>query len=365
MLSSRIVAGTLRNKGARMKAIGTAAVAAVAGGVAISVYLVPGLFSGLGSLARGGKGEPIPIEQTGLESLRGKVVLITGPNTGLGLETVRRLAPARPRLVFACRPGAPKEKLAEFESSVLATFDVDLADTRSIRSFVPRYKAAGLPPVDVLILNAGVISGRGETTAQGVELTVGVNYLGSWLFTNELLGSGLFPSKSDAGWVPRVIAIASEGHRLARKIDPTRILKPMFFAETYGWSKALLLSFMNELQRRLKGRAVCFAVCPGVMNTGLADQLPAIGRISVAMCKGTMARKPSDVAKEVAALAACQPPATFLAGDTSRCTYFNSGRADTPREDTIDKSIGERLWQSTSDLVRRIESGNGPLAASL
>jgi len=334
-----------------------AALTAVAGG-AYAFAMVPGLVSGLRSLGRGGTGAPIdPNPDTSV--LRGRVCMITGPTSGLGLETARLLAGVGARLVLACHPAAPRDKIGAL-SNVAAVIDLDLADLASVRQFCAKYRATGLPAIDVLILNAGVITGHGERTKQGMEMTVGVNYLGHAVLTMELVANKLFgcgKSKGKDGWTPRLIATASEGHRFCPPLVARDFgTREFHYATAYGYSKLLLLSFVYELQRRLGSENVlCTALCPGVMRTKLAETLPLAGYLALVAVRSTMARDPADVAKEVFHLAASPEPTA--AASWSGARYFSSGRQDTPRKDATDPVIGAQLWTQTERVIARIERG--------
>src|SRR5712691_7932475 len=138
----------------------------------------------------------------------GKLVVVTGANSGTGREAARRLAGAGAHVVMAVRTvakgeGARDEILAENPGGTLEVRRVDLADLASVREFADGLVAAGRP-VDILINNAGVMAPPTRmTTADGFELQFGSNYLGPFALTVRLLPLVL------AAPAPRVVTMSS------------------------------------------------------------------------------------------------------------------------------------------------------------
>jgi NAD(P)-dependent dehydrogenase (short-subunit alcohol dehydrogenase family) len=180
----------------------------------------------------------------------GRSFVVTGANSGLGLEAARMLAQHGARVVMTARDrakgdaalarvraGAPK---ADVELRLL-----DLADLDSVRAF-----AAGLRddevPVDVLVNNAGVMMTPQRTTKQGFELQFGTNHLGHFALTGLLLG----PLK--AGNDPRVVTVSSTLHKQG-SIDFGDLMRTKGYTPTgaYAQSKFANILFGLELQRRL------------------------------------------------------------------------------------------------------------------
>src|ERR1700683_4430847 len=138
----------------------------------------------------------------------GKLIVVTGANSGTGKEATQRLAAAGAHVVMAVRTvtkgsQAVHELLALYPGSRLEVRRVDLADLASVREFADGLIAAGRP-VDVLINNAGVMAPPHRmTTADGFELQFGSNYLGPFALTVRLLPLVL------AAAAPRVGAMSS------------------------------------------------------------------------------------------------------------------------------------------------------------
>lgn len=120
----------------------------------------------------------------------GKCFLVTGANSGIGLETARVLAKRGARVLLACRDKAKAEAAmasirADAPKANLAFLPLDQADLESIRAAAAL--AAKEPRIDALINNAGVTVPTRQTTRQGFELQFGVNHLGSFALTALML----------------------------------------------------------------------------------------------------------------------------------------------------------------------------------
>src|SRR5262245_22811805 len=118
--------------------------------------------------------------------MQGKTVLITGGNAGIGKETARAIRHRGARVIVACR-NVEKGKRAAIEiGGEVDVMPLDLASFASIRSFAAAFLAK-YDRLDVFIANAGLMVGERRETAEGFEMTFGVNHLGHFLLTELLL----------------------------------------------------------------------------------------------------------------------------------------------------------------------------------
>jgi NAD(P)-dependent dehydrogenase (short-subunit alcohol dehydrogenase family) len=176
----------------------------------------------------------------------GRVAVVTGANSGLGLATARELAGAGARVVLACRSAEKGERAAAQIASAVPGADVsvatlDLADLDSVRAF-----AAGAPEqLDLLINNAGVMAAPRRLTKDGFESQFATNHLGPFALTGLLLGRLL------AAPTPRVVTVSSTMHRGGKiEFDDLQGERKYSRWGAYSQSKLANLMFCFELQRR-------------------------------------------------------------------------------------------------------------------
>jgi NAD(P)-dependent dehydrogenase (short-subunit alcohol dehydrogenase family) len=198
-----------------------------------------------------------------MPDLSGRRMIVTGGNSGIGLETVRALCRHGAEVVLAARdPGRGEAALRTLAAEGLKPrfAALDLSSLASIRRF-----AAGIESVDVLINNAGVMGmPRRMLTEDGFERQFGTNHLGHFALTGLLLPTLL------RGTDPRVVTVASIAHRRARidfdNLQGERRYVPM---AAYAVTKLANLLFAQELRRRAAGRLDSIAVHPGVSFTSI------------------------------------------------------------------------------------------------
>lgn len=206
--------------------------------------------------------------------LEGKVVLVTGATSGLGLEASRALAAHGAEVVLSGRdPEKLDEALDALRSQVSGTRVsaqlMDLASLADIRSAAAQVRA-GHERIDLLINNAGVMACPFSRTDDGFEMQFGTNHLGHFLFTNLLLDPLL------AAPNPRIVCLSSAGHRESPILwdDPNFEHTEYFNWTAYGQSKTANALFALELDRRFAPDGLhAFSVHPGVIPTPLARHL--------------------------------------------------------------------------------------------
>jgi NAD(P)-dependent dehydrogenase (short-subunit alcohol dehydrogenase family) len=200
--------------------------------------------------------------------MTGKVVAITGANTGIGLATARALARQGATILACGRDGA---KLEEAATSIRATtptarvetFVADLASIAQVRGLAAAI-ADRTERLDVLINNAGVGVDRRIETEDGLELTFAVNVMAPFVLTRELLP--LLKSSAPA----RVLTVSSANHASAKALDLGDLQSQGAYRWTDVYARAKLASILvsNEFARRLDGSGVTSnALHPGVIGT--------------------------------------------------------------------------------------------------
>lgn len=274
--------------------------------------------------------------------LSGRVALVTGANTGIGLVTARELAARGVRVFMACRSAQRAQAaLAQIRSSSrhaqVELLPLDLGDFASIRQCARMFLARGLP-LHLLINNAG-LGGQCGFTGSGFELAFGVNHVGHFLLTRLLL------ERIQASGAARIVTVASRAHYRARGIDWDAVRRP-----TPGWSgmaqyctsKLANVLFSAELGRRLAGTGVTtYAVHPGVVASDFWRKVPSPLNTLI---------KLAMISTEEGALTTlhCASSAQ-LAAESGR--YYDKCRARAPARLARDPTLAAELWQRSEAWV--------------
>jgi NAD(P)-dependent dehydrogenase (short-subunit alcohol dehydrogenase family) len=198
----------------------------------------------------------------------GRVAIVTGANSGLGMVTARELARAGARVVLACRSvdkgeGAAAQIVSAVPDAKVVAAVLDLADLASVRAF-----AAGAPDrIDLLINNAGLMAAPRRLTRDGFESQFATNHLGHFALTGLVLGRLL------AAPAPRVVTVSSALHRTGTiSFDDLQGERKYKRWGAYGQSKLANLMFCFELQRRAVAAGAALlsmAAHPGYAATNL------------------------------------------------------------------------------------------------
>lgn len=203
-------------------------------------------------------------------NMTGKIVIVTGANSGIGKATARQLADLGATVVLACRCKERAEAaLCELNCVEGRCFDLlplDLADLDSVRAFAMAF-AAKYDHLDALINNAGILGRRRAETKQGFEMSFGVNYLGAFLLTMLLLP---LLEKSEQG---RIVMMTSVAHAWGTvRFDDFNYTRGYNRFAAYGHSKLCNLLFTRALAQKLRARGsrvTINAVHPGIVATDI------------------------------------------------------------------------------------------------
>ena len=276
-----------------------------------------------------------------IPSQSGRSFVITGANSGIGLEAARALGAAGAHVVVACRDTSKGEHAVAELDGDFAVRRLDLADLASVRAFADALGG----DVDVLINNAGVMAVPRSRTADGFEMQLGTNHLGHFALTGLLLDRIR----------ERVVTIASGAHRLGR-INFGDLQSERHYQRwmAYGQSKLANLLFMMELQRRLAAagsplRSV--AAHPGYAATGLQhhtesiqDQMMSLGNRVFAQSAAMGALPTLYAATEDVPGAAYVGPDGLLEQRGHPHLVDMSGAAK-------DEDAARRLWEVSEELT--------------
>jgi len=201
--------------------------------------------------------------------LSGRVAIVTGGYSGIGLETTRALAEKGAKVIVAGRSmQKAKENLADIKGSVeVAT--MDLSDLKSVSSFANKILTE-IDRVDLLINNAGFMACPETRIGSNWESQFGVNHIGHFALTKSLMP--LIVKTPNA----RVVCLSSTAHKLTdiQWDDINFDSNPYHKWKAYGQSKTANALFANALSRRLKGSGgLAFAAHPGGIFTPLQRHL--------------------------------------------------------------------------------------------
>ncbi len=225
------------------------------------------------------KNTPLPFRESDLTPQAGKIILITGANTGIGFETARALAAKGARILLGCRSQARAEQARArirdlHPEADVAIVQLDLADLSSVRDAAQKIQQE--PQLDVIINNAGLLAPPRQTTKDGFEKQFGVNHLGHFALTGLLLNKIKRRRKTRKA---RIVTVSSMIHRLgAIDYDNIHAEKNYNPFQRYAMSKLANILFAYELQRRLAAcgsQAISVACHPGAVGTDLLRHLPA------------------------------------------------------------------------------------------
>jgi NAD(P)-dependent dehydrogenase (short-subunit alcohol dehydrogenase family) len=281
--------------------------------------------------------------------LHGRVAVVTGANSGLGLITATELARAGAHVILAVRNTVAGKEAARTIRGDVEVRELDLASLASVRAF-----AGTLPALDLLINNAGaVLLGPRRETADGFELHLGTNMLGHFALT------GLLLDALAASPAARVVNLSSITHKRARlDFDDLMYRRDYRASRAYGASKLACTVFGLELDRRLRaaGSPITAVLAhPGITRTNLTprawEHRGRLGRFLAAAA--LVATQPVERGAQPQLHAALDPgvsggeffgPAGFLEM-RGRVTGVRPSRV------AADPAVGRRLWAVAQDLT--------------
>ena len=232
-----------------------------------------------------------------IPDLTGKVIIVTGANSGIGYEAAKEFARKGAQTILACRSmekgcAALDQILSEIPDAPTEVMRLDLASQASICAFIDDFKAK-YTRLDVLLNNAGIMMVPYGKTEDGFERQFGTNHLGHFALTGMLID--VLRNTPSA----RIVNVSSTGHRMG-VMDFDNLMFENGDGYTpssaYGRSKLANLLFTYELQRRFDASGadiIATAAHPGMSNTNLGNHLlnnwflKIIGRIALRLAQSS------------------------------------------------------------------------------
>ena len=281
-------------------------------------------------------------------TLRGKTILLTGCNSGLGLETLRVLAMRGVHVIGAARTLEKAQAACRSAGGTATPLACELGDPASIRACIGAVKSMQVP-LDAIICNAGVMALPKLERIAGYERQFFTNHIGHFI-----LVTGLIDTLAPAG---RVVMLSSTAHRNAPPggIDFDNLAAERGYDPwaAYGRSKFANLLFAKELARRFAGPPrTANAVHPGViLETNLTRNMnfpawlaPAISGIGTALVLKTIAQGAATQC-----YVATNPAVAGVSGK-----YFADCNVANPRADAEDASVSKRLWDMSEAIAAKV-----------
>jgi NAD(P)-dependent dehydrogenase (short-subunit alcohol dehydrogenase family) len=277
-------------------------------------------------------------------SLADKTVLVTGCNSGLGLETARVFALRGAHVIGTARTtDKARDALAPFGAKTTA-LACELAEPASVRAAVAAVGAAGVR-LSAIVCNAGIMALPERQTAFGYELQFFTNHVGHFI-----LVTGLLDRLADDG---RVVVLSSGAHHNAPKggiqFDNLSGEKGYGPWSAYGQSKMANVLFAKELAKRLAGtKKTANAVHPGVIATNLGRHMNRAAAVGFAIAKPLVLKNEGEGAA-TQAYVAVHPDAATISGK-----YWADCNVATPRRDAEDPALAARLWETSEQIVAKL-----------
>jgi NAD(P)-dependent dehydrogenase (short-subunit alcohol dehydrogenase family) len=287
----------------------------------------------------------------------GRRVVVTGGNSGIGLQAALELARHGASVVLAVRDpdgrgrAAASRILAASPGASVEVRRLDLADLSSVRAFAEEW---GGEPLDLLVNNAGVMALPRRETADGFEMQFGTNHLGHFAMTGLLLPALLRTAR------PRVVTVSSGLHKSGRMAwDDLQGERSYRRWKAYGQSKLANLLFMYELQRRADAAGQqlrSMAAHPGYAATNLQVRGPQMDRSGVMerlMGLGNAIFAQSDAAGAWPTLFAATedvPPASYV-GPGGLGEMRGHPHLVTATTQARSPEDGARLWEASEELT--------------
>ena len=293
-----------------------------------------------------------------IPDLTGRSIIVTGANSGIGLEAATSLAAHGAAVTLAVRDVGRGSSAAEQIRSATpgAQVDVarlDLADLASVREFAAAWTGAHADGLDVLVNNAGVMAIPRRVTADGFEMQLGTNHLGHFALTGLLVGS------LRAGG--RVVTVSSGAHRFGRMdFEDLQSARSYQKWRVYGQSKLANLLFALELHRRAEAAGAdlsSIAVHPGYAATNLQSVGPQMSGSRVGASMMGLANRVLAQSAEAGAwptlMAATDPnvPSGTFIGPTGWMGQRGTPGFETPSEAARDVDAARRLWDVSTELT--------------
>ena len=279
--------------------------------------------------------------------LTGKIMLLTGGNSGIGLAAAGQLARRGATVVITARS---EEKARQAQQRIASDYGaevdyllMDLADFDSIRDCVAQFKAR-YSRLDVLINNAGLNLSERRETRQGFEYVIGVNHVGPFLLTTLLLD--LLEASAPA----RIVCLSSAGHVGARRgLDWDDLQRrKKFNGQAYCQAKLATIYWVQEMAKRYAAHNIsAYAVNPRLVATNFAMDGDTRGLQKLFFSLGKRFFLTPDEGAKTMVWAASEPGIESLSGQ-----YLQDCAPRKPASAAHNPDAAKRLWDLSEQWIR-------------
>ena len=270
---------------------------------------------------------------------------ITGATSGIGVETVKALAPNFKEIFLLVRNTKKADELIaqwtdEAYSSNFHVIPCDLSDLSTVAAAAEKIQTL-CPQLDVLINNAGGINKDRIVTKDGLELSFSINHLGHFLLTERLMPLLLGADR------PRIINVSSDAHKVARPdMADLQSIKSYNALTVYANVKLFNILFTRSLVEQYGDKGIhAFALHPGMVRTNFGSGFTGLVKWGMKIIKPLMISPKKGAATTV-----------FLAKDPSALQfnggYFKKGKLSKSSEYAASEDLRNQLWEESEKLLR-------------
>jgi NAD(P)-dependent dehydrogenase (short-subunit alcohol dehydrogenase family) len=277
-------------------------------------------------------------------TMKDKVVMVTGANSGIGKAVSLALAKMGATIVMVARnkergEAARSEIIRKSQNSSVDLLLADLSSLESVRKLATDFREK-YSELHVLINNAGLFNQRRRVTADGYENTFATNYLAPFLLTN--LQLDLLKANAPS----RIINVSSVGHYNGHiDFDDLNMEKDYGGWKAYGQSKLALILFTHELAKKLQGTGVTVnAVHPGTVATNIWTR--PFGPAGFIMVLPKLFMTSPEKGAETIVYLASSPDAKGLNGE-----YLEKLKVKKSSDESYNEEIAQRLWDVSTKLT--------------
>ncbi|MEM0448414.1 MAG: SDR family oxidoreductase [Methanomassiliicoccales archaeon] len=275
----------------------------------------------------------------------GKVVLITGSTSGIGLVTATAISAMGATVVIHGRDARLAQEVVmeikeKTKNPAVYFLLADLGNLSEVRSMADRFRR-NFHRLDVLVNNAGAMFGKRQESVDGLEMTFQVNYLSHFLLTNLLID--MLCESAPA----RIVNVSATQHERGRlDFNDLQMKKKYSAQKAYAASKLAVMLFTYEMARRISCKGVtCNAVNPGLAKTQLGYRSGLLTSLSKRMTD--LLGKSAEKAAETTIYLATAPE---LEGVTGK--YFEDKVEQESSEMSYNQEMAKRLWEVSMELCK-------------